>query len=135
MTREIGKKWLKQALHDLEMAERSIGIEGYDISAFLSHQAVEKLLKAVFAMEGKEFPWIHYIDELAHELKVSEEAMSHILALTGDYTLARSPDVSDEVPYEQYDKEIAEEKVESAKKVFELLKDRYRQLEEGVDDG
>lgn len=31
MNREIAFKWLKQALHDLEMAERNIGIMGYDI--------------------------------------------------------------------------------------------------------
>ncbi|MFQ6129159.1 MAG: HEPN domain-containing protein [Thermoplasmata archaeon] len=129
MTKEIAKKWLKQALHDLEMAERNIGIEGYDVAAFLSHQAVEKLLKAIFALEGREFPRIHYIDELAHELIVTEEVISHIHALTGDYTLARYPDVGEDVPYEQYNKETAKEKVESAKKVFDLLKGRYEQLE------
>lgn len=31
MNREIAFKWLKQALHDLEMVERNIGIRGYDI--------------------------------------------------------------------------------------------------------
>jgi len=36
----IARKWIKQALHDLEMAHKNISIEGYDIAAFLSHQAV-----------------------------------------------------------------------------------------------
>ncbi|MFQ5910311.1 MAG: HEPN domain-containing protein [Thermoplasmata archaeon] len=129
MTKEIAKKWLKQALHDLEMAGRNIDIGGYDIAAFLSHQAVEKLLKAIFALEGREFPRIHYIDELAHQLTVTEEVMSQVHALTADYTLARYPDVSEEVPCEQYDRETAKEKVESAKKVFDLLRGRYEQLE------
>ncbi|MFQ6107210.1 MAG: HEPN domain-containing protein [Thermoplasmata archaeon] len=129
MTKEIAKKWLKQALHDLEMAGRNIDIEGYDIAAFLSHQAVEKLLKAIFALEGREFPRIHYIDELAHQLTVTEEVMSQVHALTADYTLTRYPDVSEKVPCEQYDRETAKEKVESAKKVFDLLRGRYEQLE------
>jgi DHA2 family multidrug resistance protein len=30
-----------QALHDLDMAEKNLSISGYDVAAFLSHQAVE----------------------------------------------------------------------------------------------
>ncbi len=130
MAEEIARKWFKQAQHDLKIAEKNIEIEGYDVAAFLAHQAVEKLLKAIFALEGKKIPKTHYIDEMAHELNVPEEAMTHILGLTADYTLARYPDVSDEVPYRQYDEEIAKEKVESAKSVFRILKDRYKALVE-----
>ena len=46
--KETAKKWYKQALHDLVIAEKNITIEGYDVAAFLSHQAVEKLLKAFY---------------------------------------------------------------------------------------
>lgn len=133
MNRDIGRKWLKQALHDLEMAEKNIGIEGYDIAAFLAHQAVEKLLKAIFALEDKKIPRIHYIDELAQELKVADEVITRIFELTADYTLARYPDVSEDVPYEQYDEAIAKEKVESAKRIFELLQKRYEILAEEND--
>ncbi|MCK4249933.1 HEPN domain-containing protein [candidate division WOR-3 bacterium] len=130
MNRDIARKWLKQALHDLEMAEKNIEIEGYDIAAFLAHQAVEKLLKAIFALEDKKIPRIHYIDELAQELKVADEVLTRIFELTADYTLARYPDVSEDVPYEQYDEAIAKEKVESAKRIFELLQKRYEILAE-----
>ena len=34
MNKDIAEKWYKQALHDLEMAEKNISIQGYDISAF-----------------------------------------------------------------------------------------------------
>ncbi len=51
MKERIAFNWFKQACHDLEMAEKNISIRGYDISAFLAHQAVEKLLKAV-SFEG-----------------------------------------------------------------------------------
>lgn len=56
MAKKIALKWLKQALHDLEMAEKNIGIGGYDVSAFLAHQSVEKLLKSVFAIKGRKVP-------------------------------------------------------------------------------
>ena len=58
--KEIAIKWLKQGLHDLEMARKNVEIGGYDVAAFLAHQSVEKLLKALFAIKGKEIPKIHY---------------------------------------------------------------------------
>ncbi len=134
MAKKTAKKWLKQALHDLEMAEKNITIEGYDITAFLSHQAVEKLLKVLFILQGEKIPRIHYIDELARMLNLSEEVISYIYELTADYTISRYPDVTESVPYEQYDQKIASQKVESARKVFELLGDSYKELIEDDSD-
>ena len=115
----------------MEMAERNIEIEGYDVAAFLSQQSVEKLLKCIFALEGKRIPKSHYIDELAHKLGLSEEVIDDVMDLVADYTFARYPDVSENVPYEEYDKEIANEKVEKAKQIFEFLRERYKSLVEG----
>jgi len=128
LTAETAKKWIKQALHDLSMAEKNIEIEGYDVAAFLAHQAVEKLLKAQFVLKKEKIPKLHYIDELARMLGLSEEVIEPILSLTADYTLTRYPDVSDEVPYEQYDETISREKVAAARKVFQSLKDSYISL-------
>lgn len=128
MNRALAAKWLKQASHDLEMAGRSIDIGGYDIAAFLAHQSVEKLLKALFAISGRAVPKTHYIDELADELGVSADVRFHIDGLAADYMLSRYPDVSDQVPYEQYDRALADEKVRAASKVFELLRGRYADL-------
>jgi len=130
MNKEIAFKWLKQALHDLEMAERNIEIEGYDVAAFLAHQAVEKLLKSIFALEGKAIPRIHYIDELAYQLSLSEELINDVVDLTADYMFARYPDVAEHIPYEEYDEDVARSKVEKARRIFEVLKDRYKALED-----
>ena len=126
--KEIAIKWLKQGLHELEMAKRNIEIEGYDVAAFLAHQSVEKLLKSLFAVEGKEIPKIHYLDELAKTLNLPDELIDEIIELTVDYTFARYPDVSEKTPYEEYTEEMAKEKVKIAEKVFEALKDRYKSL-------
>lgn len=128
MKEKIALKWLKQALHDLEMAEKNIAIGGYDVSAFLSHQSIEKLFKAIFALRGKKIPRTHYIDELARELGLKGEIVEDVSELTADYTFSRYPDVSEQVPYEEYDKNIAEEKVKTAKKIFDSLRKSYKIL-------
>lgn len=127
MNKEIGKKWLKQALHDLEIAEKNIDIEGYDVAAFLAHQSVEKLLKSIFGFQGKKIPKIHYIDELGQKLGISDDILEDIFDLTSDYMFSRYPDMSDKVPYEQYNENIAKGKVEKAKRIFKALEDKYNE--------
>jgi HEPN domain-containing protein len=128
MNRAAAAKWLKQALHDLDMAGRNVGIGGYDTAAFLAHQSVEKLLKALLAAQGRAVPRMHFIDELAGQLDLPPEVHVHIDGLTADYMLSRYPDVSDLVPYEQYDEALANEKVRAARSVFAQLKERYADL-------
>lgn len=134
MNEKIAIKWLKQALHDIEMAEKNITIGGYDVSAFLAHQLVEKLLKAVFAIKGQKIPKTHYIDELARELELKNDIIEAVTEMTVDYTFSRYPDVAEGVPYEEYDEETAKEKVKIAKRVFEYLKDKYERLLESEND-
>jgi HEPN domain-containing protein len=130
VNKEIAIKWLKQAQHDLKIAEKNIDIEGYDTAAFLAHQAVEKLFKAIFAIQGKPIPKTHYIDELAQQLGLSDDVINDVADLTADYTFARYPDVAEHLPYEEYDEDIARSKVEKAKRIFEVLKKRYEKIEE-----
>lgn len=128
MNRVVAAKWLKQALHDLDMAGRNVGIGGYDTAAFLAHQSVERLLKAILAAQGRAVPKMHFIDELAGQLDLPPEVQVHVDGLTADYMLSRYPDVSDQVPYEQYDEALANEKVRAASSVFALLKEHYADL-------
>lgn len=125
MKSEQARKWYRQAVHDLEMAEKNIAIGGYDVAAFLANQAVEKLLKAGFAMEASDIPRTHYIDELAAQLGLPEGLKEQVTDLTVDYTLARYPDVADTVPYEQYTGEVATAKVAIAKSVLEYFHRRW----------
>jgi HEPN domain-containing protein len=129
MSKEIGRKWFKQALHDLEMAEKNIEIEGYDVAAFLAHQAVEKLLKCILILEKKEMPKTHKLDRLVQLLNLSTDIADKVYDLTEDYALSRYPDVSIDVPYTQYNKETSGRKVAIAKEVFDALKIRYKELE------
>jgi HEPN domain-containing protein len=126
----IARKWLKQAKHDLEMSEKNIDIGGYDVASFLAHQSIEKLLKSVFVIQGKPLPKIHYLDELANQLNLSEEIVNNILEIASDYMFSRYPDVSDNVPYELYDKETAKTKIDFAKKIFLSLSEQIKSIEE-----
>lgn len=110
----IARKWIDQALHDLHMAEKNLTIQGYDIAAFLSHQAVEKLLKGIIAMKGERIPKTHYIDELGKSLNLPDTILDILYDLSVDYQFARYPDMSDIVPYLHYTETIALRKVENA---------------------
>jgi len=131
MKEKTALKWLKQAVHDLEMAEKNIAIGGYDIAAFLAHQSIEKLLKAILALKGEKVPKTHYIDDLARELTIEKQLIDDISELTVDYTFSRYPDVAERVPYEEYTEEIAQEKVAIARKIFSELKSIYDHLLKG----
>ncbi|RJP79690.1 MAG: HEPN domain-containing protein [Candidatus Zixiibacteriota bacterium] len=131
---KVARKWLRQALHDLEMAQKNIPIQGYDVAAFLSHQAVEKLLKAVYALRDRKVPKTHHIDELARGLGLQDELIHVMMELTIDYTFSRYPDVGDLIPFEAYDEKIATGKVKIAEQVFEALAGEFQPLL-GEDNG
>lgn len=128
MNEEIAIKWLKQAKHDLDIAEKNITIEGYDVAAFLAHQSVEKLLKSLFAFQGKKIPRIHYIDVLGKKLNLKNDILNDVIDLTVDYTFARYPDVTDKIPFEIYDETTAKTKVDKAKRIFNQLENQYKKF-------
>ena len=124
-TREAAKRWYEQAVHDLEMARRNRTIEGYDVAAFLAHQAVEKLLKAAFALERRPVPRTHNLDDMASPLSLPEELHDELLDLTSDYAISRYPDVAGTVPYLLYSDDIAAAKIEIAERMLAYFEQRW----------
>lgn len=108
------------------MAEKICSIGGYDVAAFLAHQAVEKLLKGIYLLEGRKVPRTHHIDELAQNLGIDDNLMPDIFQLAPDYQFSRYPDIADCVSYEQYDKEVISVKMRSLELIFSSLKKRYQ---------
>ena len=120
--REEVRMWWKQALKDLESAEKNLKIEEYYLTAFLCQQSVEKALKALYIHKLKTFPGVtHSLIYLGKKVGVPREFESILKKLTPDFVVARYPDVTQTAPYELYDKEIAEEKLKMAKKVIEWV--------------
>lgn len=94
MGEQIGY-WLQSARHDLETAESLFKNERYDWCLFLSHLVLEKVLKAFFVRDNRQFPpKIHKLDLLAEKtkLKLSPEQID-FLREVNDFNLeVRYPD-------------------------------------------
>jgi HEPN domain-containing protein len=111
MNKDIAKKWYQQALHDLDIAEKNLDIEGYDIAAFLAHQSIEKLFKGILILEGKQAPKTHNLERLAELLNLPSSISDAVLDFIEDYILSRYPDASIDL---QYDLEVSKSKVGNA---------------------
>jgi HEPN domain-containing protein len=122
MRREI-ERLLRQADRDFENASKNLGIEAYEVAAFLAQQAVEKYLKGAWVLAKKQpAPHTHALTELGDGLGVPSDLRRHLADLTPDYTISRYPDAANAVPYELYDAATARRKVENAKAVIAWLK-------------
>jgi len=121
------QRLIKQADRDVLNARKNIGIEAYEVAAFLAEQAVEKYLKAYWmAVKHEAPPFTHSLTELGDALGVPKELRKHLVSLTADYTTARYPDAANGVPYEVYDRETAENKVASAEAILTWLRRQIR---------
>jgi HEPN domain-containing protein len=120
-------KWIKQAEHDLQMAQNIIDDGGYDICAFLCQQAAEKYLKALFIIEKKKAPpRIHYLDELGKALGTPDNVLQLLKELSADYMVTRYPDATTMAPCEEYSLEDAEKRLQSAKTVIGWVKAKLK---------
>ncbi|MBN1165911.1 MAG: HEPN domain-containing protein [Methanospirillaceae archaeon] len=115
---EIGDRWIKQAVHDLQIAEKNLTIGGFDSAAFYSHQSVEKLPKGLISMSGHSIPRIHDLKRPGDLLECPDDIMIDLIDLMGDYLSSRYPDMSEVIPCEYYTKTIAKDSVRKAQKVF-----------------
>lgn len=117
------ERLIKQAERDLENARRIIGIEAYELAAFVTHQAVEKHLKAVWMhLRSETAPRTHSLTELGDALGVPKALRRHLVYLNPDYVTTRYPDAANGIPYEVYDRETAEAKVAAGEELFRWLR-------------
>ncbi len=126
--REEIKNWWEQAKRDLRSAENSLKSEDYYICAFLCQQAVEKGLKALLMIITKERKFdTHSLVELGKRAKVNLDILKDLRKLSPEYTISRYPDVTDTLPYENYDKEIALDLLNRAKNVIRWLNTQMKE--------
>jgi len=121
MRREIDV-WVQQAELDLQAAEINLNQKLYYVCAFLCHQAIEKMMKAVFMSKNKQAPPnLHNLRELGELVGLPESLLTKARKLSRDFIVSRYPDAAGDVPAKIYDKEIAEETLKDAKELFEWL--------------
>ncbi|MBC2696762.1 MAG: HEPN domain-containing protein [ANME-2 cluster archaeon] len=116
-------KWWKQANRDLLTAKNCIGSGDYYASVFFSEQAIEKGLKALYIkLFNDSPPRIHYIDKLASLVNAPLDIMDATYELSEDYMLSRYPDVSDELPFELYDENMAKIKLVRSEEILSWVR-------------
>ena len=124
-------KWWKQANRDLLTAKNCISSGDYYASVFFSEQAIEKGLKALYIKLFNDAPpRIHHIDKLATLVNAPLDIMDVAYEFSEDYMLSRYPDVSDELPFELYNDNMAKIKLVKAGEVISWIR---AQLGEDID--
>lgn len=125
--RKEAELWWRQAREDLESAEVNLRTGRYYLVAFLSHQAVEKALKALYLEKLRESPGAtHSLVLLGRKVGVPEVLFHHLRKLAPDFVISRYPDAAHGLPSELYDRETAEERLRLAREVLEWVEKSLR---------
>src|SRR3989338_5829633 len=112
MSEEV-KKWLKKAEKDLLAAKINLQQELYDVSSFLSHQAAEKALKALYILKFKRLWKTHDLVGLLVKLNSEEDLLEICDELNRHYIDTRYPSEA------EYTETVAEDAIKNSKKVIE----------------
>jgi len=108
----------------MRQARKNLEIEEYNVSAFLSHQAAEKALKALYIIVKSRLPPKgNDLIKLGRAVEASE-IVDELKILNPHYTVARYPNAANAVPSEAYSREMALRCLEAAEKVLAWVKRR-----------
>ena len=119
----IYKKWLQYAEADLEVAQmiyrsairkKQVNWPVYMLIIWHCQQVVEKMLKMVILLKGKELPYIHDLPRLLaiSEIEDFPPEFEHFIdELTHYYIKPRYPDLPATKSYPKANKQIAQEYV------------------------
>ena len=120
--------WVERAKYDLETAKAMLDTARYLYVAYMCQQAVEKLLKAIMAYQGKENMPVHNLIRLSElaEIKdnLSSEQFKFLAELTPYCIEARYGNYKESLS-EIINKEKAKEVYEKTQEIFRWL---YQQI-------
>jgi len=124
---ERSRDWIKQARRDLENAEYEARGGYYEWACFLSQQASEKAVKAVFQRLGAEafgHSVAGLLRRLPEELRPGKELMDMAKELDKAYIPTRYPNAHPEgAPYETYTEGEARRLIGYARRILEYCED------------
>ena len=116
--------WLRKAEKDLLAAEINYQEGLYEVLAFLSHQAAEKALKALYILKFKKLWKIHDLEKLAKDIDANIKIRKIAARLNPHYIATRYP--TDIV----YSKEIAEKCLKDSRVIVEWVKKQMKKLKQ-----
>jgi HEPN domain-containing protein len=114
------EKWIEKAKKDLEDAKFNFEGKRFEVSSFLSHQAAEKALKALYILKFKRLWKIHDLEKLCLTLKAPQKIIKTSRELNPHYIETRYPIES------LYDEQIAKIALENSEKVLEWVKEELK---------
>jgi len=124
---ERSQDWIEQARHDLKAAEENCMAGNYEWACFISQQAAEKALKALYQFFGGE-AWGHSDEKLLTGLQdfleITNELLNHAKRLDRLYIISRYPDgLTYGTPHDHFTKEDAHAAISSARTIFRFSQD------------
>lgn len=121
---KIVAHWVERAEYDLETAKVMLDTARYLYVAYMCQQAVEKLLKAIIAQQGKENLPIHNLNRLAEVAGIrndlNAEQFNFLAELTPYYIEARYGDYKESLA-ESINAERAREVYDRTQEIFKWL--------------
>ena len=123
---ERSRDWIRQAERDLQNAKFEMDGGYFEWACFLSQQAAEKALKAVFQKLGAEafghsVFWL--ISKLPNKFKPKEDLKNKAMELDKAYIPTRYPNAIPEgAPYEVYSRNEAERLISYAEEIVNYCK-------------
>lgn len=121
--RQISKEWLGYARNDLKNAVILFENKSYKDCIWYCHQAIEKLLKAIIANQGKRVRKIHDLVELWEEVNVPHnESISKFLEELNPYYIpTRYPEAGFKLKV-AYGKKSTQKILKTTQEAFKWLK-------------
>lgn len=134
---EAGLRWLRQAEHDLAVAQKHQAGQNYSDACFMAEQASQKALKGFLIAQGRRSIPIHSVAQLAEQCSQIDNDFSNHIApariLDQYYIPTRYPDAlaPPAVPFESYTKEQGAKAVQAARAVVSLVRQKLRPRKKG----
>lgn len=133
-----GKRWLKQAQHDLLVAQKNLENKFYADSCYSAEQASQKAFKGYLYLQGARFVWEHSVAELAKRAAAYKKSFQELVEtgkiLDQYYIPTRYPDAlaPPAVPFESYTKKEALEALKIAQKILSRVQKEITSYHEGT---
>jgi len=127
------KLWMADSDDSIKVAKDNFALGNYHVSAFYTHQAVEKALKAAIIAFKHKIPLkTHSLKDLhlevADEVVLTDEQKDFLGELTPASQVARYVDVAVGLPREAYSKRLAEEYLNKALPIIDAVKTHMRDV-------
>lgn len=124
---KTSEEWIKQADYDMDTAGVMFAGKKYFYAVFMSHLAIEKALKGLYATKLKRVPPkthnLLYFVESIRLVELSEEMYDFVFTLNRVSVPTRYPEDLDKL-LKEYNQEKAKETIEKSKELLKWLKEK-----------